>query len=96
MKIVGDEGVFQKNLLKILIVMNFVHSFNNFSLFYIFYPPNYLCLSAATGLYTKCNKEKACAPESQYIFSDRNCKKKLKAWVIILICPVMTKSLATI
>ena len=52
-----------------------------YSNFYIFYPPNYLCLDSNSGTYL-CSKEIACSKGQKFIFEKSKINKKLKVLII--------------
>ena len=62
--------------------MCFIQSCINFSLFYIFYAPDYICVDRDFSNPKPCSKARACAPGQNYILDDSKPDKRSRAWAI--------------
>ena len=62
LRLVGDRGRYQKRLYALMMLLALSLSWNNFSLFYIFYPPNYECFAADSSTPFVCDRQRACSP----------------------------------
>ena len=65
LKKVGDEGKYQMYVFFIITILNFVAAIIMYSLFYIFYKPDYICQDSLGNQFV-CSKEVACQPGQKY------------------------------
>lgn len=61
-----DDGFYQKTLFGIFALLNLLQALIMFSIFYIFYVPNYLCEDPATSQSYQCSQQKACSAGQRF------------------------------
>lgn len=66
-------------MVAMLLVLGFVQMFLSFSLFYIFYEPDYICFDDDMSNPRPCDKSVACRENQIYAFDDSNFDQKSRA-----------------
>ena len=66
LSICNDQGKLQKRFLSFFVIMCFGHSLMIFSLFYLFYSPEYICINSQNESYS-CEKSEACQPNQKFV-----------------------------